>query len=168
MHDNDVLAWVDLAGNLISQSQKRILEVAACEPTTRALPKHEIHHELVGKGISIINTSERDTSGSLGRKSSIKRQLYTKMDEYIKENDGTIFVSTTLKKAVEAIYRYPLKEDAKNIISRYLRTNEPIDSLVKLVESLWEDNKLCTDPDDSNYFDEPQIICSMGLVEKKV
>jgi len=168
VHDNDVLAWVDLAGNLISQSQKRILEVAACEPTTRALPKHEIHHELVGKGISIINTSERDTSGSLGRKSSIKRQLYTKMDEYIKENDGTIFVSTTLKKAVEAIYRYPLKEDAKNIISRYLRTNEPIDSLVKLVESLWEDNKLCTDPDDSNYFDEPQIICSMGLVEKKV
>lgn len=166
-HDNDVLAWVDMNGNLISQSQKRILEVTACEATTEALPRLDDHHDLVGKGISIINTSERDTSGSLGRKSSIKRQLYTKMDEYIKENDGTIFVSTSLKKAVEAIYRYPLKEDAKNIISRYLKTKEPIDSLVRLVESLWEDNKLCTDPDDGSYYDEPQIICSMGLVKKK-
>ncbi|MDP2173721.1 MAG: helicase-related protein [Candidatus Cloacimonadaceae bacterium] len=167
VHDNDVLAWMDIHGNLISQSQKRILEVTACGPDTKALPKLEIHHELVGKGIAIINTSERDTSGSLGRKSSIKRQLYTKLDEFIKENDATIFVSTALKKAVEAIYRYPLKEDAKNIISRYFKTKEPIDALVGLVESFWEENKLCTDPDDGNHYDEPQIICSMGLVNKK-
>ena len=166
-HENDVLAWLDKQGNLISQSQKKILEATKCDPGTKSLPKLEIHHELVGKGIAIINTSERDTSGSLGRKSSIKRQLYTKLDEFIKENDGTIFVSTALKKAVEATYRYPLKEDAKNIISRYFKTKEPIDALVKLVESLWEENKLCTDPDDGNYNDEPQIICSMGLVDKR-
>ena len=164
-HENDVLAWLDTHGNLISQSQKKILDASACLANTAALPRMHNHHDLVAKGIKEINTAERDTSGSLGRKSSIKRQLYTKLDEYIKENEGTIFVSANLAKAHEAIYRFPLREDAKNIISRYLKTKESIEALVKLVESLWEAAKLCTDPDDGNYFDEPQIICSLGMVK---
>ena len=167
-HDNDVLAWLDMNENIISQSQKRILEVAACDKDTRALPKLEAHHEIVGKGISLIDVSERNTEGALGRKGSIKRQLYESLVGFIKNEGDSIFVTNTLKKAVEAIYRFPLKEEAKTLIRNSFKNKEPIDYLVRLVETLWEENKLCTEPDEGGYSKEPRIICSMGLVEKKV
>jgi superfamily II DNA/RNA helicase/DNA replication protein DnaC len=162
--DNDVLAQIDLHGNLVSQAQKEILDAAKCEPDTLALPRMEKHHNLVAEGIKLINTTERDTSGTLGRKTSIKYQAYTKLDNYIKQQEGTIFVSDALKKAVEAIYRFPLKEYAKELISRNLRTKDTIENLVRLVESLWEEGKLCLEEDNTAMNQEPQIICSMGFI----
>lgn len=165
--DNDVLAQVDIQGNLISQAQKQILDAAKCEPDTPALPRLEKHHNLVAEGIKLINTAERDTTGTLGRKTSIKYQAYTKLDNYIKQHEGTIFVSDALKKAVEAIYRFPLKEAAKELISRYLRTKDTIENLVRLVESLWEESKLCIEMEEDITNMEPSIICSLGFINPR-
>lgn len=162
--DNDILAWVDGEGNLISQAQRQILEAAQCPEKEPALPRLENHHKLVAEGIDLIHTAERESTGTLGRKSSIKHQAYVKLNEYITQNKDTIFVNETLKRAVESIYRYPLREYAKDLISRYLRTRESVEELARLVETLYEQNTLTVDNDCGADMSKPQIVCSMGFI----
>ena len=54
-NDFDVLTWLDADGNVVSQSQKRILNALACDADTPALPPHANHHELVAKAVESIN-----------------------------------------------------------------------------------------------------------------
>src|SRR5690606_12046485 len=98
--ENDVLAWVDLKGKLITQSQLTILKAAHCTPDTK--PKYKIpsHHDLVKSGIDYIREDEKTTGGSLGKKTGVKYRVYMRLDRYCKDNEGTLFVSEALKKAV--------------------------------------------------------------------
>ena len=52
-NDFDVLTWLDKDGNIISQSQQRILQALACHPETQAQQPLDNHHELVGKAVGI-------------------------------------------------------------------------------------------------------------------
>ena len=69
-----------------------------------------------------------------------------------------------LKKAVDEIYKYPLKEFAKETFNRQLKAGIDDYNLAALTVSLREDGRLCNISDDEeNPYKEPQIICSMGL-----
>lgn len=163
MDDNDVLAWIDNKGNIITQSQYTILKAAQCNADTEAKYKIENHHELVKQGIIHIKEEEKNTGGSLGKKTGVKYRAYMRLDRYCKEFDGTLFVNDQLKKAIDDIYKYPLKEFARETLNRQLKAGIGDDQLAALVVSLREEDKLAIVNEDEQPSHEPQIICSLGL-----
>lgn len=161
--ENDVLAWVDNKGKIITQSQHTILKAAQCTPDTKPKYKLEKHHELVKSGMDIIREEEKNTGGSLGKKTGVKYRVYTRLDRYCKEYENTLFVNEPLKKAVDDIYKYPLKEFARETLNRQLKAGIKDEQLALLVVSLREENKLAIVDQDEHQNKEPQIICSLGL-----
>ena len=159
--ENDVLAWVDNKGKIITQSQHTILKAAQCTPYTEPKYKLEKHHELVKSGIDFIREEEKNTGGSLGKKTGVKYRVYMRLDRYCNEN--TLFVNEQLKKAVDDIYKYPLKEFARETLNRQLKAGIGDDQLASLVVSLREEDKLAIVNENEQPNKEPQIICSLGL-----
>jgi superfamily II DNA or RNA helicase len=165
--ENDVLAWVDKKGEIITQSQLAILKAVQCGPETPPLHRMEQHHKLVAKGLDYIREVEKDTGGQLGKRSGVKYGVYMRLDRYCKKNEGTIFVSEALKKAVDDIYKYPLKEFARDTLGRQLKSGIDDEDLAALVVSLREEDKLCIINEDETNTQEPRIICSMGLANQQ-
>ena len=165
--DNDVLAWMDTSGKIITQSQLTILKAAQCGPDESALYKIESHHEIVKKAIDYIKNEEISTGGSLGKKTGTKYRVYMKLDRYCKEYENTLFVNDQLKKAVDDIYKYPLKEFARETLSRQLKSGIDDEQLASLVISLREEDKLCIVNEDEQPNRQPQIICSLGIINSQ-
>jgi len=161
--ENDVLAWVNNEGKIITQSQLAILKAAACEPDVKPCYKIPNHHELVKKGVDFIKQDEKNTGGSLGKKTGAKYRVYMRLDRYVKEYENTLFVNEALKKAIDDIYKYPFKEFARETLNRNLKAGISDEDLAALVVSLREEDKLCIVNQDEIPDREPQIICSLGL-----
>jgi len=161
--ENDVLAWVNTEGKIITQSQLAILKAAACEPDVKPCFKIPKHHELVKKGVDFIKEDEKNTGGSLGKKTGAKYRVYMRLDRYVKEYENTLFVNEALKKAIDDIYKYPFKEFARETLNRNLKAGISDEDLAALVVSLREEDKLCIVNQDEMPDKEPQIICSLGL-----
>ncbi|MDR2840487.1 MAG: phospholipase D-like domain-containing protein [Paludibacter sp.] len=166
--ENDVLAWVDSKGKIITQSQYAILKAAQCTLDTPPLNKIENHHELVKKAIDYIWEDEKNTGGSLGKKSGVKYRTYMRLERFCKEYENTLFVNEPLKKAVDDIYKFPLKELARETLNRQLKAGISDEQLADLVVSLREDDKLVISNQDEQPNREPQIICSLGLINNKL
>ncbi|HUS99106.1 MAG TPA: helicase-related protein, partial [Candidatus Thermoplasmatota archaeon] len=165
--ENDVLVWMDINGKIITQSQLTILKAAECKPETEPQYKIPKHHELVKKGIDFIREDEKNTGGSLGKKTGAKYRAYMRLDRYCKEYENTLFVTEALKKAIDDIYKYPFKEFARETLNRQLKAGISDEDLAGLVVSLREEDKLCIVNQDEMPDREPQIICSLGLKNEK-
>jgi Helicase conserved C-terminal domain len=159
---NDALAWVDRAGNSITESQFEILKAAECAPEAPALPRQENHHELVRKGVDFIVAEEKSVGGQLGRPSGARFRAYERLKRYAEQVKGTLFDLPQLAKAIEEIYRFPLRQSATDTLNRQLRASITDDKLAELVMALRDDDRLCVVQEDEQS-DEPQIICSLGL-----
>lgn len=164
--DNDVLVWANMKGEVITQSQLTILKAAHCTADTNPEYKLPEHHKLVEKGMDYIKDIEISTGGQLGKQSSVRYRIYTHLTRYFEEFKNTLFVTDALKRAIDDIYKYPLKETAKEIIGRQLKAGATDDTLSNLVTTLREEDKLCIITEEDNKNREPQIICSMGLINK--
>lgn len=162
-NDNDVLAWVDDNGKIVTQSQFEILKEVKCDQEELPLERFSKHHDLVKIGLDHIKVAESNVGGQLGKKNGARYRAYMRLDAYTKRYIGTIFVTEELKRAVQDIYDYPLREYARETINRHLKAGIEDDDLVQLVVSLREDGKLCLITEDDDLIKEPQIICSMGL-----
>lgn len=162
--ENDVLAWIDNNGKVITQSQLTILKAAQCNAITEPKFKLEKHHELVKKGIDFIREEEKNTGGALGKKTGVKYRVYMRLDRYCKEFENTLFITDQLKKSIDDIYKYPLKEFARETLNRQLKAGISDEQLSLLVVSLREEDKLCIVNENEHINKEPQIICSMGLI----
>lgn len=161
--ENDVLAWVNTKGSIITQSQLTILKAAACNAFSEPCHKLDQHHELVKTAIKFIRDDEKNTGGSLGKKTGVKYRVYMRLDRYCKEYENTLFVNEGLKKAIDDIFKYPFKEFARETLNRQLKSGISDDDLANLVVSLREEDKLCIVNLDEMPGKEPQIICSLGL-----
>lgn len=161
--DNDVLVMVDTNGELITQSQFTILKKAECEANEAVIPKLHNHHKLVAKGLEYVKVSEKLVGGQLGKKTGARFRVYSRLSRYYEENKDTLFANDELKKTIEDIYRYPLKEYAKETFNRQLKAGIDDVQLAALAISLREEDKLCIINEEEIKFNEPQIICSMGL-----
>lgn len=159
---NDALAWVDNDGNAVTQSQFEILRAAECEPDTPALPRRDDHHSLVRKGAELIVSEEKAVGGQLGRPSGARFRTYERLKRYAEHVKGTLFESPQLAKAIEEIYRYPLRQSATDALNRQLRAGVSDEGLADLVNALRDDDRLCLVHDEEQS-QEPQIICSLGL-----
>ncbi len=165
--DNDVLAWVDTQGRLITQSQFTILRAARCSVDTPPQEKLEQHHALVAQGIEYIQEIESHIGGQLGKKTSARYRTYMRLSRYYETYKDTLFINEPLKRAVDDIYKYPLKEYAREVLNRQLKAGISDENLANLVVSLREEEKLCIVSADELPQKEPQIICSMGLRTKE-
>ncbi|MBI2311718.1 MAG: NgoFVII family restriction endonuclease [Betaproteobacteria bacterium] len=159
---NDALAWVDKDGNNITESQFEILKAAECAPEAPALPRQANHHDLVRKGVDFIVAEEKSVGGQLGRPSGARFRTYERLKRYAEHAKGTLFDLPQLAKAIEEIYRFPLRQSATDTLNRQLRAGITDDKLAELVMALRDDDRLCVVQEDEQS-DEPQIICSLGL-----
>ncbi len=133
---------------------------------TPALPRQENHHDLVQSGVAHIMTESKFVGGQLGRPSGARFKTYERLSEYARQLYGSLFeslpASQALFKAVEQIYRFPLRESAKEKLNRQLRSGVRDEQLTELVVNLYEDDKLCL-VQEAQETQEPRIICSLGL-----
>jgi len=161
--DNDVMVMVDRKGEIITQSQLTILKAAECSADTQPMMKLNNHHDLVGKAVEHIKQHETSIGGQLGKKSGARYRTYMRLNRYYEENKDTLFVHDAMKMAIDDIYRYPLKEFARDTLNRQLKAGISDEDLANLVVSLRDEDRLCVINEEESAHKEPQIICSMGL-----
>ena len=162
---NDALAYVNREGRSITESQLEILSAAECGPNTPAQPHHESHHELVAEGVRHVVREEKRVGGQLGRPSGARFRTYTRLKAHADAVKGQLFDVEALHKAIDDIYRYPLRPSAVDTLNRQLRSGVSDDQLAELVMSLREEDRLCLTGDAAAEAQEPQIICSLGLFD---
>lgn len=166
-NDNDMLVWVDREGQLISQSQAAILRAAACAADTPGLPRQVNHHDLVRQALVFAHDTEHSTGGQLGPKSSARYQAYHRLQRHFEATkELPLFSSETLKRAIEEIYRFPLRAAARDGLNRLIKTGADDSQLAQYAVALYEEGLLGLVTDDGleSTRREPQILCSMGLI----
>lgn len=78
------------------------------------------------------------------------------------EVKDTLFDTPQLRRAIEDIYTYPLRQAAVDILNRQLRSSISDADLAQRVIELREEDRLCIIHDEEES-QEPRIICSLGL-----
>ncbi len=163
---SDALAWIDSHGNPVTESQFVVLRSAECRPDTLAKPRAENHHALVQRAVKLIAEETKTVGGQLGRPSGARFRTYERLMKFADEIKDSLFATAfdmdALHKAIEEMYRHPLRDQATVKLNRQLRSGVSDEDLAKLVLSLREEGQLCLVQDDIRT-QEPQIICSMGL-----
>lgn len=162
---NDALAWLDRQGNSITESQFAILKAAECKPETAALARHANHHDLVRQGVELIAAEEKSIGGQLGRPSGARFRTYERLKRFADDVKGTLFETQQLRRAIEDIYNYPLRQAAIDLLNRQLRSGISDEDLVRRVVELREEGRLCIVHEEEEA-QEPRIICSLGLVSR--
>jgi Helicase conserved C-terminal domain/PLD-like domain/SNF2-related domain len=163
---NDALAWINEKGESVTESQLAILHAAECSPGTPPSARQDNHHDLVRVGAELIATEEKAVGGQLGRPSGARFRTYERLKRHAQDVQGTIFESQELLNAVDEIYRYPLRQVAIDTLNRQLKSGISDSALAELVVALREEGRLCLIHEEERE-EEPQIICSLGLVESK-
>jgi superfamily II DNA or RNA helicase len=159
---NDALAWMDTTGKSVTESQFAILKAAECTPETPALVRQENHHALVQKAVELIVSEEKSVGGQLGRPSGARFRTYERLKRYAEQVKDTLFASQELLKAIDEIYRYPLRPTAIDTLNRQLRSGISDEDLAALVVALREEDRLCL-INEEEQVQEPRIICSLGM-----
>jgi len=72
---------------------------------------------------------------------------------------------TELHRAVDEIYRFPLRASAVDLLNRELKLGIEDDKLRDLVLALRDDGRLCV-VEEQSAMREPRILCSMGLAPR--
>jgi len=147
----------------LSQSHLAILREAECGPDEPAVQRAPGHHDAVAAGVRRIAAEERSVGGSLGPRSGPRFKTYDRLLRYARSVEGGIWDTESLRRTIDAIYRYPLTDTAKERLSRQLRSGVVDEALASITMLLHEDGRLSViereEADTS-----PQIICSMGIV----
>lgn len=168
-NDFDVLTWLDARGNILSQSQKRILQAMACAPGTPRLEPLEQHHELVAQAIEGISQESRSIGGILGNRFSTRSRIHNLLVDYLNNNrQNTLFFTDErrdeLKLAINEIYSYPFLSGTKFYLGRMLASRRTSDEIVDYVLEMRKVGNLCNIPkEDMELNRDPSIICSLGL-----
>jgi len=161
---NDALAYVNQQGESITESQMEILRAAACAPDTPAQPRHDAHHGLVQVGVEHIVREEKRIGGQLGNPRGARFRTYERLKHYVQDIQGTLFEagSDDINRALDEIYKFPLRQVATDTLNRQLKAGITDDQLAELVLMLRTEGRLCLVHDEEEGR-EPRIVCSMGL-----
>ena len=164
-NDYDVLSWYNAKGEMITQSQKRILQALACKADTPTETPLENHFDLVKCAVENVKQENTNVSGILGSRFSTRFRIIELLQHYY-EQPATLFFSEEkkqlLKFAIDDIYNYQLLESTKFILGRMLRSGTA-DDTVETVLEMHKNGTLCRIDEDHNKHKDPSIICSMGL-----
>jgi len=160
----EILTWLNDKGQVITNSQSRILKMAECAPDTSAIDKLENHHDLVKKAVMLAEEEASKSGGQLGSKSSARYRAYGILTRYYESVKNTLFYVDALKKTIDDIYQYPLRETAREIINRRIKLNCTDEEIAILCMQLRDEGRLCIiEQKDKENIRTPHIICSMGI-----
>ena len=157
----DVLQWTDLAGRSVTESQRSILSAAECGYGSAPETRLGAHHDLVRQAVDYVVSTERSIGGQLGRPSGARFKTYERLKRFGLETEGTLF-APEVQRVLEAVYAFPLRPLAVDILNRQLRSGISDAALAKLCIDLYDDGRLCV-AEGRVEKPEPEIICSMGL-----
>ena len=160
---HDALAWMDRDGGSVTESQFEILQTAECPPDTPPLARHESHHDLVRKAAELIAREEKQVGGQLGRPSGARFRTYERLKRHAEDVENTLFDTEPLRRAIDDIYRYTLRQTATDTLNRQLRSGISDAALAEMVITLRDEGRLCIVHEEDER-QEPRIICSMGLI----
>lgn len=165
--ENDILTWIDEKKKIVTQSQFKVLKALQCIPDEPSAPKMECHHDIVTSAIKHIKKIEDNIGGQLGKKNGARYRTYMRLNCYIEENAETLFITEELKRGIEDIYHYNLREYARETLNRQLKMGISDEELGYLVVSLRDEGKLSIKDEHKVTYKEPKIICSMGIVRNE-
>ncbi|MGE3796262.1 MAG: hypothetical protein AB7G88_00355, partial [Thermomicrobiales bacterium] len=124
------------------------------------------------QGVRHLIRNEQMTGGQLGKPRGARYRSYDRLQAFLKAEkamaEGAGMHSLLgpdlgkLDRAINAIYRSPLRSGATDSLNRLLRTGANDEQLANLVVALWEEDKLVVGDDEETDI-EPTILCSMGL-----
>ena len=164
----DVLTWLDEHGNVVSQSQQRILQALACAADTPAVESLDNHHELVADALSRVQqeSSNNTIGGMLGSRFNTRHRLVDLLDSYFERQTDLFFneeQKQELKLVIDDLYNYPLLDASKVALGQMLHRGQSEEDIVEYVIELRKAGNLCRLPAEENDHREPTIICSMGM-----
>lgn len=116
-------------------------------------------------GTSHLLTEQKRIGGQLGGRSGARFRVYDRLNRFVQERAGTLFVTDELKRAIEDVYRSPLRPVATETINRQLKSGIGDEDLASLVVAMRAEGRL-TVPDDQRRDLQPRLICSLGLVQE--
>lgn len=164
-NDYDVLSWFNSNGEIISQSQKKILQALACSADEAVQETLDNHFDLVRKAVENTKSENTNVSGILGNRFSTRYRIIDLLLKY-NEQPSTLFFSEEkkqmLKLAIDDIYNFQFVESSKVILGRLLRVSNN-DDIVETVLEMHKNGTLCRINKENNEHKDPTIICSMGL-----
>jgi superfamily II DNA or RNA helicase len=163
---HDALAWLDSTGKPVTEAQFAILKAAECTPDAQPARRLPNHHDLVRQAVELIAKEEKIVGGQLGRPSGARFRTYERLKRYADDVKGTLFDSQQLRRAIEDIYNYPLRQVAVDTLNRQLRSGISDQDLASRVVELREEGRLLIIHDEEES-QEPRIICSLGLAQPK-
>ena len=164
-NDYDVLTWYNSKGEMVSQSQKKILAAMACSANEPAQEPLDNHFDLVKKAIDGMKQESTSVSGILGNRFSTRFRIIDLLEHYYQQPPTLFFDADKkqqLKYAIDDIYNYQLLEGTKFILGRMLRSSTN-DDIVESILEMHKNGTLCRIDEDRNKQKDPTIICSMGL-----
>ena len=163
-HGLEGLTWLDDKGRVVSRSQSRILKSAACDLDTPALERLEQHHELVTRAVELAEREATQTGGQLGSQASARYRAYKMLERYHESIRDTLFDTVALKRTIDDIYHYPLKESARELINRRMRFGIADEEMAEMLIKLRDEGRLSVvDQKQENALNIPQILCSLGM-----
>jgi hypothetical protein len=164
----DALAWVDEAGERVTQSQAEVFRAAACTPETPTVARQLEHHELVRKAIEIMRVDEQANSVlGLGPRTGARYKTYSRLKAYFLDLRARqpLFASAELEKAIDLLSKFPLREAAKDVLNRQIKAGMNDEDLGQLVVTLAAEDRLAVISEGDEMTNELRIICSLGLVQ---
>ena len=160
---NDALAYVAKDGHSITESQIEILSAAECRRDAPAQPHHEAHHDLVAEGVRHIVREEKRVGGQLGRPSGARFRTYERLKGHTEQIKGQLFDTEPLHRAIDTIYRFPLRQTAVDTLNRQLRSGVDDMQLARHRDLVVRGRTALHHRRDEAEAQEPRIICSLGL-----
>ena len=161
---HDALVRLDAEGNTVTESQFDILRAAECGPGEPSLPRLADHHKLVRQAVELAAKEEKSAGGQLGGPRNVRFRAYERLKRFADNAQATLFDTPDLRRAIEDIYKYPLRQVARDTLNRQFRAGIRDEDLARLVVDLREEGRLSSARGDGGVEDrQPRIICSLGL-----
>lgn len=155
----DALAFTAIDGTSQLLSPYEALLRAACQSDTPALSRLDEHHELVAQAITgPLQSPATHLEGAL---TGVRKRCWDRLSNYKEKYAGTLFDNERLDRALDELYRKPLRESAVHALANALRERTPED-LAGLIISLHEEDRLCVADRDLDSADL-RMISSMGI-----
>lgn len=146
---------------------REALRLAACEPNTPVRKPFDHHHELLEAAFT--GPLRFPAAAAEGQIAGVRSRCWNRLRGHLNSNaqptqGNLLWDPDTLDEALGVLHARPLLRDARERIATALKEHSD-DNLAALVAELHTHHKLCV-PEAAETA-QPQIICSMGILEPK-
>lgn len=158
-HGYDRIGFATSDGETAQVGPLEALARTACQPTESGVQPLVRHFDLLRTVVEgPLRIQGQVTAGQLN---GARRRIYDRIKNHLNEHPPQLFgPDVQVNEAVDALFRSPLTEHAKQALSRAMRGQRTEDVLA-LVVSLHSEGRLVIDTDTDD--DDVRIVCSMGF-----